>query len=89
MIKINFFEGLYVCVPECRKIGLKIKNNSEKEIFDGFKDFLKIQSDQSITNEQKNFKKNLPNIELKNYKSNIAQSYILNNKNFFKGFIEN
>ena len=41
----------------------KIKTILDRN-FDGFKDFLKIQSDQSITNEQKNLK-NLPNIELK------------------------
>ena len=89
LIKMKFFEGLYLCVKECEKIGLEVKNNSEKEIFDGFKDFIKIQSDQTISDEQKNFRKNLPNIELKNYKSSIAQSFILNNKNFFKGMIEN
>ena len=68
-------------------MGITVKNNSEDEILEGFKDFLKIQTDQYTTKEQINFKKNLPDIELKNYKSNIAQSFILSNKDLFRGMI--
>lgn len=87
LINIEFYEGLYLCISECKRMGITVKNNSEDEILEGFKDFLKIQTDQYTTKEQINFKKNLPDIELKNYKSNIAQSFILSNKDLFRGMI--
>ena len=87
LIELKFFEGMYACTRECKRIGLKVINNSEIEILEGFKDFLNIQNRNEISYDQKKFKKNLPNCELKYYNSNIAQSFIRDNKLFFKEII--
>mgnify|MGYP001317360827 FL=1 len=78
---------MYACTRECKRIGLEVINNSEIEILEGFKDFLNIQNRNEISYDQKKFKKNLPNCELKYYNSNIAQSFIRDNKLFFKEII--
>ena len=87
LLQLKFFEGVYACTRECKRIGLDVINNSEIEILEGFKDFLSIQNKNEISIDQKKFKENLPNCELKYYKSNIAQSFIRDNKIFFKDVI--
>ena len=87
LLELKFFEGIYACTRECKRIGLKVINNSEIEILEGFKDFLSIQNKNDISYNQKIFKENLPNCELKYYNSNIAQSFIKDNKLFFKEVI--
>ncbi len=87
LIELKFFEGMYACTRKCKRIGLEVINNSEIEILEGFKDFLNIQNKNEISYDQKTFKKNLPNCELKYYDSNISQSFIKENKFFFKDII--
>lgn len=81
--KLAFYEGLYSSDINLNKLGIEVVNNTEIEILDGFKDFLNnIQNDFFLTKEQLKFREELPNIDLKYYKSNISQSFLTNNKNF-------
>ena len=62
---------------------MKVVNNTEIEILDGFKDFLNnIQNNFFLTKEQLKFREELPNVDLKYYKSNISQSFLIHNKHF-------
>lgn len=82
--KIKFFEGLFASDYQLKRLGIKVVNNTENEILNGFKDFLKnIKCGVILTKEQLKFREELPEIDLKFYKSNISQSYLLKNKHIF------
>ena len=87
LVEMKFFEGPFMSSIVFKENCYKVLNNSELEILNGFKEYLKIQNNLSASKEQSNFKKNLPEIDLKYYNSNVAQSFLDNNRDYFSGML--
>jgi len=88
-IDLNYFKGQHICKKnDFKKNGFDIVNNSKSEILKGLKEFEKLKTKKKQTKRQKKFKESIPDyMELKHYKSNIADSFIKDNMKFFSNLI--
>ena len=83
---MKYYKGTCLAYSQFKKKKIKIIQNSEKEILEATKEFIKnIKSrKQKMSIQQKKFKFNLPSdLEMKYFDSNLANSYIEMNKNLF------
>lgn len=88
VIDVGYYKGYCYCRRYMEKIGLNVIDNSAEEILQGLKEFIKLNNRYVPNKNQQNFKNSLPDyIELKNYYSNIANSFIKKNKILFNGLI--
>ena len=87
-IDLNYFKGHHICTNYLKKNGFEIVDNSKSEILKGLKEFEKLKIKKKQTKRQKKFKELIPDyMELKHYKSNIADSFIKDNMKFFFNLI--
>tara|TARA_B110000503_G_scaffold14413_1_gene19660 strand:- start:150 stop:407 length:258 start_codon:yes stop_codon:yes gene_type:complete len=85
---LNYFKGHHICSNYLKKNGFEIVNNSKSEILKGLKEFEKLKTKKKQTKRQKKFKELIPDyMELKHYKSNIADFFIKDNMKFFFNLI--
>ena len=88
LIDLGYYKGYCYCRRYTEKLGLNIIDNSAEEILQGLKEFIKLNNKYKPNKKQLNFKNSLPDyIELKNYDSNITNSFIKKNKTLFKELI--
>lgn len=86
LLKIKYYKGTCIAFSQFKKKKIKIIQNTEKEILEATKEFIKnIKSKkQKMSDHQKKFKFNLPSdSEMKYFDSNLSNAYIKMNKNLF------
>ncbi len=86
LLKMKYYKGKCIAHSQFKKKKIEIIQNSENEIFQATKEFIKTinSKKQKMTIHQKKFKKSLPlDLEMKYFDSNLSNAYIKMNKNLF------
>ena len=86
LIKLKYYNGLCIAQSQLNKKKIKVIENTEQEIFQATKEFIKTinSKKQKMTINQKKFKMDLPlDLEMKYFDSNLSNAYIKMNKNLF------
>lgn len=86
LLKLKYYNGLCIAQSQLNKKKIKVIENTEQEILNATKEFLKILNSKNSKNTiyQKKFKSNLPlDLEMKYFESNLSSAYIKMNKNLF------
>lgn len=84
IIDLNYYYGYYLSNSYSNKLNFQVIENTSEEILEALKEFIRLQYKTNQTKEQKKFKSLLPDyMEMKHYKSNISNSFLLKHVNYF------